>query len=77
MKQFLEQHIRDILVNAQATHDAKIKMISEICDSLIRQSINETMYFVRTHHSPGTYPNIDIQTDVILKLKQKENELRN
>lgn len=74
MKQILENKIRDILVNAQATHDTKIKMVAEMCEEYINNAINETMYFVRTHHPPGSYPNRHVRIEVTKKLKEERNE---
>ena len=74
MKQLLEKKIRDIFVNAQATHDSKIKMVAEMCENYINEAVNETMYFVRTHRPPGSYPNRHVRVEVTKKLKEGKDE---
>lgn len=69
MKDLLEKKIRDILTKAQATQDAKIKMIANLCENAVKESVSETMYFVRTHAYAGSYPNIVVEREIIGKLK--------
>lgn len=68
-----EDKIRNILTYAQATQDEKMKKIADLVDNAIKEAIDGTMYFVRTHKFAGSYPNIVVRNEIFKYLNEKES----